>query len=380
MVCDICGGILSMDASGEFAVCENCGMWYPKERLQEKVQRAKDSVEIATGNVELERLLKNAETFISLGKLGDEKKLYDTISKEYPGDIRGWWGHFTAYIKAIEHTHTWDLRSIFTELDYAWSAIKLCSSLEDEYINLEKELMEQADSGQIHFIWSHIHFLSKTQIEEMKTFLMKLPTHDIIRCRLLLGIEDAQNLRENFRLLNPSSSIDALERRRDIFYRSLNIIGKLGKERKVYPYEKKDLQMLYDAYFAAGRTIIAADEDTENSFIMSKCWSEVRSHLPEIVARCKKEIPDGCYIATAVYGSYDCPEVWTLRRFRDRTLATTWYGRTFIRVYYTISPTLVKWFGHTAWFKRIWKRTLDYMVNRLNTRGVKNTPYQDRNS
>ena len=24
----------------------------------------------------------------------------------------------------------------------------------------------------------------------------------------------------------------------------------------------------------------------------------------------------GCYIATCVYGSYDCPEVWTLRRFR----------------------------------------------------------------
>lgn len=26
---------------------------------------------------------------------------------------------------------------------------------------------------------------------------------------------------------------------------------------------------------------------------------------------------DGCYIATSVYGSYDCPEVWNLRCFRD---------------------------------------------------------------
>ena len=25
----------------------------------------------------------------------------------------------------------------------------------------------------------------------------------------------------------------------------------------------------------------------------------------------------GCYVATAVYGSYDCPQVWTLRRVRD---------------------------------------------------------------
>ena len=39
----------------------------------------------------------------------------------------------------------------------------------------------------------------------------------------------------------------------------------------------------------------------------------------------------GCYVATAVYGSYDCPQVWTLRRYRDYTLAETWYGRAFIR-------------------------------------------------
>ena len=50
----------------------------------------------------------------------------------------------------------------------------------------------------------------------------------------------------------------------------------------------------------------------------------------------------GCYVATAVYGSYDCPEVWTLRRFRDKVLAKTWYGRLFIHLYYAVSPTAVK--------------------------------------
>ena len=85
-----------------------------------------------------------------------------------------------------------------------------------------------------------------------------------------------------------------------------------------------------------------------------------------------------CYVATAVYGSYDCPQVWTLRRYRDYTLAETWYGRAFIRIYYAISPTLVKWFGHTEWFKKMWKGTLDRMVNNLNAEGVENTPYKDR--
>lgn len=86
----------------------------------------------------------------------------------------------------------------------------------------------------------------------------------------------------------------------------------------------------------------------------------------------------GCYIATAVYGSYDCPQVWTLRRFRDNTLAETWYGRVFVYLYYAISPTLVKWFGNTEWIKKMWKNKLDRMVVRLNADGVENTPYKDR--
>lgn len=86
----------------------------------------------------------------------------------------------------------------------------------------------------------------------------------------------------------------------------------------------------------------------------------------------------GCYVATAVYGSYDCPQVWTLRRYRDYTLAETWYGRAFVRAYYTISPTFVKWFGHTEWFKKMWKGKLDRMVANLNAEGVEDTPYVDQ--
>lgn len=85
-----------------------------------------------------------------------------------------------------------------------------------------------------------------------------------------------------------------------------------------------------------------------------------------------------CYVATAVYGSYDCPEVWTLRRFRDFTLSKTWYGRAFVRAYYFISPSLVKMFGHTKWFKNIWRGPLDRMVETLQHNGISNTPYEDK--
>ena len=86
----------------------------------------------------------------------------------------------------------------------------------------------------------------------------------------------------------------------------------------------------------------------------------------------------GCYVATAVYGSYDCPEVWTLRRFRDNMLDRTWYGRAFIRAYYAVSPTLVRWFGTTGWFRSLFKAPLDRFVRKLRQRGVQDTPYQDK--
>lgn len=91
-----------------------------------------------------------------------------------------------------------------------------------------------------------------------------------------------------------------------------------------------------------------------------------------------RENVGGCYVATAVYGSYDCPPVWTLRRYRDNILATTFLGRTFIHAYYAVSPALVRQFGGRAWFFALWRPVLDRKVRRLNRRGVEDTPYRDR--
>ena len=86
----------------------------------------------------------------------------------------------------------------------------------------------------------------------------------------------------------------------------------------------------------------------------------------------------GCYVATAVYGSYDCPEVWTLRRFRDQVLAKTWYGRLFIHLYYAVSPTAVRLFGGCGWFQNSFRGRLDTLVSGLQSDGFASTPYEDR--
>lgn len=157
--------------------------------------------------------------------------------------------------------------------------------------------------------------------------------------------------------------------------------------KSIYEMLEKSLKK----YCTSNTSRLVAVQKAENSFLSKNGKFFNTNYLTTETARLTNEIKDkdtsytpptvqtgGCYVATAVYGSYDCPEVWTLRRFRDNTLAETWYGRAFIRTYYAISPTLVKWFGETAWFKNMWKPTLDRMVERLNGEGVENTPYNDR--
>ncbi len=48
----------------------------------------------------------------------------------------------------------------------------------------------------------------------------------------------------------------------------------------------------------------------------------------------------GCFIATAAYGSPMDPHVEILRQFRDNYLLTSTWGKTLIRLYYTVSPPM----------------------------------------
>lgn len=75
---------------------------------------------------------------------------------------------------------------------------------------------------------------------------------------------------------------------------------------------------------------------------------------------------EGCYIATAVYGSYDAPEVMTLRRFRDETLRNSAFGRWFIRTYYRLSPPVAEKLKNAKRINAFVRSILDKWVERLN--------------
>ena len=134
--------------------------------------------------------------------------------------------------------------------------------------------------------------------------------------------------------------------------------------------------------------LVILDKDIKTTF--PNAWVLSDSERQEITTRLEKEVkyvdPDynvpnvkktGCYIATCVYGSYDCPEVWTLRRYRDTSLSMSWYGRLFIRCYYAVSPLIVKRFGHIGFIRRLWKEWLDNLIVHLQSKGFSSDYYQD---
>ena len=126
------------------------------------------------------------------------------------------------------------------------------------------------------------------------------------------------------------------------------------------------LKLLEKAYFTRSRNPFVKEE----SVTKSEPAAEVKTN--------EEAKTGGCYIATAVYGSYDCPEVWTLRRYRDRKLMQSMSGRMFVKLYYATSPAVVKLFGETGWFNRFWRAKLNRMVDRLHADGYEDTPYTDR--
>ncbi len=140
----------------------------------------------------------------------------------------------------------------------------------------------------------------------------------------------------------------------------------------------KEAKDAVDAYRGINTNVVRATGNTTPNTPPANNTTVNNTAANNATANNTTKSSGGCYIATCVYGSYDCPEVWTLRRFRDYTLDETWYGRLFIKCYYAISPTLVKWFGNHKWFKTFWKNSLDNMVSRLNNNGIENTQYQDK--
>lgn len=87
-----------------------------------------------------------------------------------------------------------------------------------------------------------------------------------------------------------------------------------------------------------------------------------KKYREELEAEKSQKIERGCFIATAVYGDIDHPQVLKLREFRDNKLALSMGGRWFIKKYYIFSPVIARKLINMPNLSLTIKRILDGVI------------------
>ena len=133
--CDFCNGGLIIDDSREFAVCEFCGTKYMASTLRAKIQeirgtvKVEGAVETTTGNAEKERLIKNAETYLSLNENNEAFNIFKQVKQQFPEDFRGWFGLFRTTLLTInDDNDAFQPYKIDTLNNWFNNAFRLCKN------------------------------------------------------------------------------------------------------------------------------------------------------------------------------------------------------------------------------------------------------------
>ncbi|MFH0870693.1 MAG: CFI-box-CTERM domain-containing protein [archaeon] len=96
----------------------------------------------------------------------------------------------------------------------------------------------------------------------------------------------------------------------------------------------------------------------------------IRGEKPEHPFPLSDEFFD-CFVATAVYGNINAPQVEVLRQFRDNVLANSSFGRAFINFYYSGSGEKTAKFieKHLPSTIPILRKSLDVLVRIYSPQG-----------
>ncbi len=350
IVCEMCEGTKFMKEDGAF-ICQGCGMKYSAEEAKKMMVEVEGVVaqeEPQSGNKGMSDELKNLYEVARRARNDNNseyaQKYYDQIVMKDPSS---WEANFyTVYYQSMN-----------CKIAGIQSAAIHLSNCEDTVLKLVKENVPQEE-----------HFAVLDEIAAKLINISSMLFNAAKNHYDGIGYQIRNNYTQEY--LNNCCAA------RDIVYNFGNyVITMFGDN-----YGKKIAVPCWKVGIQQHNILLPrfAQKET-NQNIIQQYANKIKKYDPTYVAPAAPAgTSGGCYVATAVYGSYDCPQVWTLRRYRDNTLAATWYGRLFIRTYYAVSPTLVKWFGKTNWFKKMWQGKLDRMVSKLQAQGVESTPYDDR--
>lgn len=347
LTCEMCGSTNLLKQDGVF-VCQSCGTKYSveeaKKMMVEGTVAVEGTVKIDTSS-ELKNLYEIARRAKDMENAENAEKYYDLILVKDP---TSWEANFyVVYYRAMR-----------CKIGEIWSAANsILNSIPSILLLVKENVAEDDLIPVLHEISSRVIGIASMLNNAATSHYNSIDA----QIRGQYTEEYVNNIKE-----------------------TATILYALGDTMQSYWSDNKTVQELAVPAWELGTEFhrefvkYMADRESNKNLILEYI-EKIKKIKPDFQAReVDTSSANGCYIATAVYGSYDCPQVWTLRRFRDYTLAETWYGLAFIRTYYAISPTLVKWFGKTEWFRALCQVPLDKLVANLQGKGVENTPYKDR--
>ena len=360
IVCEMCGSQDLIKQDGMY-VCQNCGTKYAPEEAKKLLVEISGSIKVDNTD-KLENYFQLARRAAKDGNSVDAAKYYDLIRQENP---ENWEAQFYAVYYNLMQAKVGDIQQASSLLINTVSSVfsLIANTVNDENSKLEAAAAVKDVANDSLNLYRMFAAADKSHFEQFNDDAEKLVSY-------------MYNHVKGFYLNLISLASKVLEMS---IYDVDSLIPLSINIRKEANEILADGWNLYSHHIGVWKNVKTTNDERETFFKMLKAQTElIQKYDDSYNPPTLNERSSSCYVATAVYGSYDCPQVWTLRRYRDYTLAETWYGRAFIRTYYAISPTLVSWFGETAWFKNMWKPILDRMVKELNEKGVANTPYNDR--
>ena len=414
LVCEMCGGHELQKEEGVF-VCQSCGCKYSVEEAKKLMIEGNVDVSGSTVKVDDSGKIENfellAENAYMSNNLAEAENYCNKIIELDPENYNAW------LIKGKAAGWQSTLANVRTKETILAFATALTNAPEDKQEEIKKDIESEVQKMCVALGQHACDHFSKYPSEDSKETLMNV-TSSIMAIVEVFEKNEGMNLsyaKNTIPSLISTACVSAWKNTITKEYNSQTWPSSYDWERftqkglativllkwAIEMFNAKDssniqryknIIIMYEALIdSKGYTyrdgVYVTDSEfsvaTKEKYIdnVMNCHNKIKELDPSYEIPAKPEIKassGGCYVATAVYGSYDCPQVWPLRRYRAYTLAQSWYGRAFIHTYYAISPTLVKWFGHTEWFKKMWKGKLDRMVANLKADGVEDTPYEDR--
>ncbi|MCD8008446.1 MAG: hypothetical protein LUF68_05870 [Clostridiales bacterium] len=364
-ICPQCGAKIEVEDTHEAGICQECGTAFVTEKAVNRyaIYVASDNSTGSNGNapvINIDNFIKMARNAINAGNGKEAVNYANKVLEVDPESSEAW----LLKMRAIEYVGTIGNPRVTEAISYGDNAIKYAADPEKVMSEVYEYYIDRA-IALVVIATSHLRDVAKIkQLASIGVSAMK-------------GVANGDG---EVRNLYIRLSMSAL-------------MLKLKVDEK-YINEHEDMQnklvLLAKAYLEMceadverlkiyGSKLLPEAITSRKTTLEAFMKGAPEEKLKEIDGKRVENNNEGnCYIATCVYGSYDCPQVWTLRRFRDYTLSGTCYGRTFIKCYYAISPTLVRWFGQTKLFRFFWKSCLDIMVRNLNNKGIDNTEYRDK--